>query len=535
MRTLEEQIKKLVSSFQQLPFLFIGTGISMRYADAPSWSTLLYQIWSSMNGDDDKKFNKMVQRIEFELGNRLSEVSEEDKKYYINPEIASELQKQFNHLFYNDDLFTEKMFDDDESSEIITNKYDPFKYYIAKMMKSLTIKNEERETNELTHLINIQNKIAGIITTNYDCILEHVFTDFNIIVGQDNLLLSNANNIFEIFKIHGSTTVPNSIVITQTDYKYFDEKLKYLSAKLLTLFVEHPIIFMGYGMGDLNILKLFEEISLCLNVEQLEKTKSNFIFITPASGMEENIRTKELAFGNKRVYMTEIFLNDYSVLYKELLNIKSSLPIKMVRKLQDMVTNYIYSTDAKNNIIFGNINSPDIDDSKAAIYVGTTETVSQIGFDYFTIDDILEDVLFNNKPYLINEKLLTKTFKNFRSISGTTYLPVYKYLRALNISIEKIPSNYLIVKKASDIKPNYTEETYVNKQADYRSLDDILLDNPNHLPKQFANIKYFSNKIKADDLGNYLRDHFRKNTFFELSRKSTFRKLTALYDFKKYK
>jgi hypothetical protein len=535
MRTLEEQIKKLIASFQQLPFLFIGTGISIRYADAPSWDNLLYKIWSYMNGEDKKKFNRMLQRIEFELGNRLSEVSEEDKKYYINPEIATELQKQFNHLYYNDDSFYINVFDDDESNEVITNKYDPFKYYIAKLMKSLVIKQEADVVNELTPFKSIQNKIAGIITTNYDCMLENIFTDFNIIIGQDNLLLSNANNIFEIYKIHGSTTAPNSIVITQSDYKYFDEKLKYLSAKLLTIFVEHPIIFMGYGLGDLNIIKLFTEIALCLNSEQLEKTKNNFIFITPASGMEEDIRTKELAFGNKRVYMTELILNDYSIFYKELLNIQSSLPIKMVRKLQDMITNYIYSTEAKNDIIFGSINSPDIDDSKAAIYVGTTETISQIGFDYFTIDDILEDILFNNKPYLVDEKLLTKTFKNFRSISGTTFLPVYKYLRALNISIEDIPSNYLIVKRISDIKPNYTEETYVNKQADYHSLEDILLDNPNHLPKQFANIKYFSNRIKAEDLGDYLRDHFRKRTFFEYSRKSTFRKLTALYDFKKYK
>ena len=31
----------------------------------------------------------------------------------------------------------------------------------------------------------------------------------------------------------------------------FDKKLKYLSAKLLTIFVEHPIIFIGYGRNYL--------------------------------------------------------------------------------------------------------------------------------------------------------------------------------------------------------------------------------------------------------------------------------------------
>lgn len=65
------------------------------------------------------------------------------------------------------------------------------------------------------------------------------------------------------------------------DYENFDRKLKYLSAKLLTIFVEHPIIFIGYGLGDVNIRKLFKEIAECLTAEQLNKIKDNFIFILP--------------------------------------------------------------------------------------------------------------------------------------------------------------------------------------------------------------------------------------------------------------
>lgn len=61
----------------------------------------------------------------------------------------------------------------------------------------------------------------------------------------------------------------------------------------------------------------------------------------------------------------------------------------------------MYSAEAQNNILFGDINSPDLDDEKAAIYFGKADTVTQIGFSYFGIDEILEDVLFDNKPYLV--------------------------------------------------------------------------------------------------------------------------------------
>ena len=77
--------------------------------------------------------------------------------------------------------------------------------------------------------------------------------------------------------------------------------------------------------------------------------------------------------------------------------------------------------------MFGDINSPDLDDEKAAIYFGKADTVTQIGFSYFGIDEILEDVLFDNKPYLVNSQLIDKTFKNIRSSAGSTLLPVYKY------------------------------------------------------------------------------------------------------------
>ena len=72
------------------------------------------------------------------------------------------------------------------------------------------------------------------------------------------------------------------------------------------------------------------------------------------------------------------------------------MPIKLARKLQDMVCRFVYSTEAQNNILFGDINSPDIDDEKAAVYFGRADTVRQIGFSYFDIDEILEDILFDN-------------------------------------------------------------------------------------------------------------------------------------------
>lgn len=531
------QIKEIVSEFKQLPYLFIGTGFSIRYANAMSWKELLFSIWKIVHNDNELEFEKGLQRIEYEMSFRMPDITEEQKKYFIFPQMASELQKEFNMLSYRDCEFEKAVFTVSETEDVIQNKYDPFKYYVTKLTREIKLDSTKIEYNELVPLIKNQNKIAGIITANYDKCLEEIFSDFDVNVGQDNMLLANINSAFEIYKVHGCVTVPNSLVFTKEDYDYFSDKLKYLSAKLLTIFVEHPIIFIGYGMGDPNIQNLFKEISECLTQEDLKKAKNNFIFISPVFEGENEIRIREFDYSTKRILMTELRLNDYSCFYEKLESIVSSMPVKLMRKMQDMVTQYIYSTEITNNIMFGSINSPDIDDNKAALYIGTVDTIAQMGFDSFGIMDIMEDILYDNKPFLCNEKLISKTFKNIRSISGTTFLPIYKYIRNLGMDIKDIPKDYLVIKTYKDIEPNWSEKNnnYIDKSADFRCLQEIIDKYPNHIPKQFANIKFYANRIGADELAEYLKDNYEKGTYFEKSKVSTFKKLTAFYDFLKYK
>lgn len=66
-----------------------------------------------------------------------------------------------------------------------------------------------------------------------------------IYVGQSQLIFSAIQGIAEIYKIHGSVEVPESIVINEEDYVEFERKSTYLAAKLMTIFMEYPIIFMG--------------------------------------------------------------------------------------------------------------------------------------------------------------------------------------------------------------------------------------------------------------------------------------------------
>jgi hypothetical protein len=68
----------------------------------------------------------------------------------------------------------------------------------------------------------------------------------------------------------------------------------------------------------------------------------------------------------------------------------------------------------------------------------------------------------------------------------------------------------------------------------YSTINEILQAYPNHTPKQIANIKNNADILDVESLGDYLKEKFY-DTEYQKSCASAFKKLVALYDFKKYK
>jgi hypothetical protein len=234
-----KDIKDVIASKACQPILFVGSGFSKRYCNAPNWEDLLVQ-----------------------LGNECPEVKHEYAYYRQSkktmPQIGSIFAAAYKEWAWNEGkaLFPGEYFSPEYSEEIF------FKYAVAQKLKDIGPDSTGSfGSPELDAEIAALKKISphAVISTNYDQLLEPMFDEYQPIVGQQ-VIRHSYMSIGEIFKIHGCISDPPSLTITEADYSKFANDKKYLSAKLFTYFVEHPLIFVGYAAGDENIKNILQEI-----------------------------------------------------------------------------------------------------------------------------------------------------------------------------------------------------------------------------------------------------------------------------------
>ena len=202
-------LQEVVARFNTTPFLFAGSGITRRYYGLPDWKGLLQEFSHRIN--KDRFAFRAYESKATELGFTSGPL----------PKIATLLQQDFDEAWYKSPEIRTLS---EAELALVENGASPFKVEIAAFLKKHSSVLPEFQT-EVGKLIAISNKnIAGVITTNYDSFFEHLFSDYKTFVGQDELVFSSIQGIAEIYKIHGSVSNPDSIVITEKDYTVFNDK-----------------------------------------------------------------------------------------------------------------------------------------------------------------------------------------------------------------------------------------------------------------------------------------------------------------------
>lgn len=478
---VREKLKTLGIS----PIFFVGSGLSRRYIKSPDWLGLLKETMEdigvnfkkyeqkhtyidSSTGKEIINFEKLAQELEEVYFDKLPEDSLEDGKtkgYYYRKRISN---------------IVSKYLEDNKST----------------MLESEEVKELQKTTP------------AAIITTNYDEMLETIFGDeYTPHVGQTSLLTSVVDGVGDIYKIHGSVTNYNSIVITKDDYDRFFKKEKYLNSKILTLFLEYPIVFLGYSINDRNVKSILSTIFDTLSFEKMEELKSRMWFVTrPEDGVDkEQIKRINLNDGNF-IDIKSFELNDFGDFYRAIndMSIKR-LPIRFLKYLKH--NTYQLVASQKYNPKLLNVNIEQIEKIK-----DFNEGNNFVGLSF----SVEEKKVFSSSSQIINAFIENDITYDPMSVLGVAdernrNLPIYKFIMSLD-------SNEII---------NEVEKRFGKKSSLYKRIinDDINYVVDIGVEKDGIN---YTEEIDDAKIEEYVEQYKKDNGFYDYN-KNVIRRYVLLF------
>lgn len=422
----------LVASLRRhtaLPYLFIGSGLSRRYLGLPDWEGMLRHFANDIGVD-----------LDFVLATASNDM----------PKSASHIAKEFHPIWWNERKYAKQR---KEFKSTVRDGERAFKVAVAEYFREKSklstgvpgVDNEDYAI-EISHLKNAV--VDGIITTNYDLLAEQLFPQFPIYVGQEGLLLSDAQFVAETYKIHGCCKEAGSLVLTESDYTEYHSRNSYLAAKLLTIFAEHPVIFIGYSMTDRYIREIIDSIAQAVGPAKLDALQKQIYFVewneNPSSTPALTPYFIEVFEGHS-IPAQKIDSHSFAPVFEALTMLNRPFPAHLLRELRQHVYALVTHPNpdqALETVRAIPFDAQDSDGLRVVFGVGSftekdLEDISSISGRTLMREDLAQDVLGVRARKIAAHNVLQHGLPDILRYSKNAYLPVFKYLRECELIDKK--------------------------------------------------------------------------------------------------
>ena len=410
----------LTERHNALPYLFVGSGISRRYLGLPDWEGLL-RIFADDIGEN---FN-------YHLATANGDY----------PAAASSIATAFHRHWWNDAKYADQVKAHQDDAK--THQHGAIKVAIAQYVnerQQLTAGRPGVDDVGLAGEVDILRKVVvdGVITTNYDSLTDQLFPGFPAYIGQEELMFSDAQFIAETYKIHGSASRPQSLVLTAEDYLLFSNRNHYLAAKLLTIFAEHPVLFVGYSLSDEYLGEILGNIATAVGPDRLGALGDRIYFVewNPDPSFSPVIETANIERAGHRLPITRIETNSFAWIWTALARLERPFPAGVLRELRKHVFDLVVHPDpgdSREVVRAIPIDAEGAEDVRVVFGVGQfsdkdLKDLSSISARTLTRADIEQDVLGIRGRLLDAESLLKYGIPDQIRPRATATLPVHKYL-----------------------------------------------------------------------------------------------------------
>lgn len=408
----EDNIRQLESVLhsQTGPYLFVGAGLSRRYGSLPDWRGLLCEFAVFTNHSIEYYMSKAD-------GNLAA--------------AARYIAEEYFDVWWNSEEYLDSV---NRYRGLVTSKYAPLKIEVSKYISEKLAENEVSATLQEEFEAFSKIQVDAIVTTNYDDLLSQVFPDFRVFVGQDELIFANPQGVAEIYQIHGSVNSPETLVLTDLDYEDFNSRNAYLAAKLITVFMEHPVIFMGYSLSDPNVIQILQSILRGIRPGNADRLRSRLIFVEWSRGNPTQIVETVIRIDEASLPITRIITDSFTWIYKVLGNRRRALPARVLRQLKEQVYDLVQTDDPRRQLMYvtdldNHPESADID-----IVFGVGARIQKKGIVGLSRWDLVDDLLEDPRLDLDALSVLRDAIPR---MGRTTYVPIFKYLQTSG-TLEKL-------------------------------------------------------------------------------------------------
>lgn len=408
----QDNLTAHLEGFRSAPFLFVGSGMSRRYLGLETWAGLLEKFAASTS----RPYPYYVSSANGQL-----------------PAVAALIADAFHGVWWDNDSYKESR---NRYSDQATYRSSPLKFEIADHVAA-AIENIPTTGVVAEELDALRSAVVdGVITTNYDPLMETVFEGFKVFVGQNEMLFSDPQGVGEIYKIHGSCTSPNSLVLTKEDYDNFEKRNAYLAAKLLTIFVEHPILFLGYSLSDPNVTDLLVSIARGLTSENLGMLQNRLIFVQwDPDTTVSTLSATAIAVEGFTIPVISVKVADFRETFASLGAIRRKFPARLLRQLKEHVYQLVLSNEPTGALYVQDIEN--MDPKKVDVVVGVgiqSKLMGDVGYLGLDRRDLLFDVLREESGYDA-ETLVLETLPAVVRRPGN--VPMFRYLREADLLTQK--------------------------------------------------------------------------------------------------
>ncbi|MCM3311996.1 SIR2 family protein [Psychrobacillus sp. MER TA 17] len=524
-------IKQIFSGIQEskrLPIMFVGSGISKRYTTNDfNWEQLLVRCIQEYDKSPINKYKWYKQKI-------ISDKNLDPKSYALYENIGGLIERDFNLAFFENKINTFE-YNGDVS---------PLKVFISNILKEYSIKGEM--SHELQALKELSDKMLTVITTNYDTFLEdEIFNNHDTLVKQQ---MFTGSELGTIFKLHGCVTDPSSIILTKNDYSHFKKKSKVLSAKVISLFAENPVIFLGYSVTDENVRNFLSDIYSCLeNESEYMSFEKRLIIVDFQSDQEEPVvGTHSIMFKETRINMTKVVLSDFGIIYDQLKLLRDIVELKEVQRLKNIVSEIVHDYSGEQKRVFnltGSVKNENDEESFSGdevvvVITKRGEFLSSFGITGLTANDVYRDLIYDSLDSKLAMELQYFIEKQLPVIlRSNASVPVNKYISrvdASNLILDERVQK-MINREPNDLLTNAIRKDKKEFEASsYESFEQILSEDISKTKKIHYLVLY---SIICDDpfeIKEFLLEN--EGVFGQWSNGETMKKkMICIFDIRVYK